>query len=262
MNLIERVWQSSLGKKYIMALTGAALLVFVIGHLIGNLQVFGPPELINRYGHFLKSKPELLWAVRIGLLACVALHIAAAVSLTAMSQSAREGSYLGGSSYGSTLASRTMLASGFVIFAFVLYHLTHFTVLLPAVNGVGDFRTLQATLPDGQKTHDVYAMMILGFQVWWVVVFYLIAMALLFMHLSHGAASMSQSLGWRNHVWWPRISAFAKIVSLALLVGYAAIPIAIYLRMVGADYATQKKFELKSAKAAAAVVALTEGGTK
>jgi succinate dehydrogenase / fumarate reductase cytochrome b subunit len=255
MNLIARVWQSSLGKKYIMALTGAALLVFVIGHLLGNLQVFAAPDLINQYGHFLKSKPGLLWAVRLALLACVVLHIAAAASLTAMNQNARTESYLGGSSYGSSLASRTMLASGLVIFAFVLYHLAHFTVLLPAVNGVGDFRKLEVTLPGGEKTHDVYAMMVLGFQVWWVVLFYLVAMALLFMHLSHGASSMFQSLGWRNHVWWPRIAAFARSASIAIFIGYAIIPTAILFRLVGADYAEQKKLELKSSRPAAVALA-------
>jgi len=255
MNLIERIWQSSLGKKYIMALTGAALFVFVVGHLLGNLQVFGRPDLINRYGHFLKSKPGLLWGVRVGLLGCVSLHIAAAASLTAMNRRALGGRYLGGSSYGSTLASRTMLVSGLVIFAFLLYHLAHFTALLPGMNGVGDFRKLETTLPSGEKTHDAYAMMVLGFQVWWVVLFYLIAMALLFLHLSHGVASMFQSMGWRNHVWWPRVSAFAKVASIAIFAGYAAIPIAICTRMVGADYAEKRKLELKEAPQPAHVAA-------
>lgn len=255
MNLIERVWQSSLGKKYIMALTGAALLVFVMAHLLGNLQVFGSPDRINAYGYFLRSKPGLLWSARLGLLACVGLHVAAAASLTAMNQNARVASYHGGASYGSTLASRTMLVSGIVLFAFVLYHLAHFTALLPSVNGVGDFRKLEVTLPGGEKTHDIYAMMVLGFQVWWVVLFYLVALALLFMHLSHGAASMFQSLGWRNHVWWPRISAFARVASVAIFVGYAAIPISIYLRMVGADYAEKRRFELRSTKTPSASIA-------
>src|SRR5262245_18666338 len=220
MNLIERVWQSSLGKKYVMALTGAALLAFVIGHLLGNLQVFGPPHLINRYGHFLKSKPGLLWGVRLGLLTCVVLHVGTGASLSAMNKKARGEGYLGNAFYGSTLASRTMLFSGIIIFAFVLYHLAHFTALLPTVNGIGDFHKLQTTLPDGQKTPDVYGMMVLGFQVWWVVLFYLLSIGLLFMHLVHGAASMFQSLGWRNHAWWPRITVLAKGVSLAILVGY------------------------------------------
>src|SRR5262245_16240075 len=129
MNLINRVWQSTLGKKYIMAVTGAALFVFAVGHLLGNLQVFGAPELINTYAHFLKSKPTLLWGARLGLLACVGLHIAAAVTLAALNRKARPQGYAGGSAYGSTAASRYMLVSGLVILAFVVYHLAHFTVL-------------------------------------------------------------------------------------------------------------------------------------
>ena len=133
-----------------------------------------------------------------------------------------------------------------VILAFALYHLAHFTVLLPGINGVGDFRGLEVTLPGGAKGHDVYAMMVLGFQVWWVTLFYLVAQGLLFAHLAHGLASMFQSLGFRNHVWWPRIERFARAASIAIFVGYAVIPIAIYLRAVGAEYAEKKKFELKS----------------
>ena len=120
MNLINRVWQSSLGKKYIMALTGCALFFFLIGHLLGNLQVFGQPELINTYAHFLKSKPGLLWGARLGLLACVGLHILAAVQLTAMNKEARPQGYAGGSGYGASQASQYMIVSGLVILAFVV----------------------------------------------------------------------------------------------------------------------------------------------
>lgn len=241
-----------------MAITGCVLFLFVIGHLLGNLQVFGAPDLINTYAHFLKSKPGLLWSARIGLLACVTLHIISAVALSAMSREARPESYAGGSAYGSTAASRYMLVSGLVIAAFVVYHLAHFTVLLPGINGIGDFRKLTTVL-HGEQVPDAYAMMILGFQVWWVVVFYLIAMALLFVHLSHGLSAMFQSLGWRNHVWWPRIQCFAKFASVAIFVGYAIIPVAIFLRIVGADYAATKRYELTDTSPPAAVAAAIAG---
>ncbi len=246
MNLITRVWQSTLGKKYIMAITGVALFAFVVGHLLGNLQVFGAPDLINTYAHFLKSKPGLLWGARLGLLACVAVHIAAAVTLSALNKEARPQAYAGGSAYGSTTASRYMLVSGLVILAFVVYHLAHFTVLLPGINGRGDFSKLTTTL-EGQAVSDVYAMMILGFQVWWVVLFYLVAQALLFMHLSHGLSAMFQSFGFRNHVWWPRIQIFARAASVALFVGYASIPIAIFLRVVGDEYAEKARHQFSQA---------------
>lgn len=259
MNLFNRVWQSSLGKKYIMAVTGAGLFLFTVGHLLGNLQVFGPPELINTYAHFLKSKPGLVWGTRLGLLACVGLHIAAAVTLTAMNRAARPQGYAGGDAYGSSRASRTMLISGVIILAFVIYHLAHFTALLPGINGQGDFRKLTTVL-HGQTVPDVYAMMILGFQVWWVVAFYLVAQWLLFTHLGHGLASLFQSLGLRNHVWWPRIELFAKVTSVALFVGFAIIPISIFLRIVGYEYAEKAKHQLsQSSPPAAALVAGVNG---
>ena len=235
MNLFQRIWRSSLGKKYVMALTGLALFAFVVGHLLGNLQVFGKPELINSYAHFLKSKPGLLWGARLGLLATVALHVAAAITLSAANKAARPVAYAGGSAYGSDWRSRYMLVSGLVILAFVVYHLLHYTAQLPALNGGLDVRSLTARLADGTQVQDVYAMMVHGFQKGWVSLFYLIAQALLFVHLGHGLSSMFQSLGLRNHVWWPRISWFARVASFVIFLGYASIPVAV-LAGLGGDH--------------------------
>ena len=242
-----------------MALTGCGLFVFVIGHLIGNLQVFGAPEAINTYAHFLQSKPLMIWGVRLGLLATVALHIASAVALSALNKEARPVGYAGASAYGSTVGSRYMLISGLVIAAFVVYHLAHFTALLPGINGVGDFTKLKTNL-HGETVPDVYGMMVLGFQVWWVVLFYLVAQGLLFMHLGHGLASMFQSLGFRNPIWWPRVQCFAKSASIAIFIGYAIIPIGIFLN-VGrfADYSSQKKLEMQAASVPGAAPAATAG---
>ncbi len=246
MNLLYNIWRSTLGRKYLMALTGLALLGFVTGHLVGNLQVFGAPDLINGYAHFLKGKPVLLWGARLGLLGCVGLHIAAGFSLVAANRAARPEGYAGGTSYGSTFASRTMPFSGLVILAFVIYHLLHFTALQPGINGVGDFSKLTTPLGGGEPVPDVYAMMVLGFQVWWVSLFYLIAQGLLFLHLSHGVSSMFQSLGLRNQVWWPRITLLARIVSLAIFLGYASIPVAI-LSGLGREHATKARSQLTQA---------------
>lgn len=255
MNIIERTWNSSLGKKYVMAVTGAALFVFLIGHLVGNLQVFGPPELINGYAHFLKSKPAMVWGARIGLLACVGLHILAAVTLAQLNAAARPVGYAGKGAYGASTASQYMLPTGIVILAFIVYHLAHFTALLN-INGTGtDFSKLTTKL-GGETVPDVYAMMVMGFQVWWVVAFYLVAQALLFMHLSHGLTAMFQSLGFRDHVWWPRIQLFAKGASVALLIGYCVIPIAIFLRLVGNEYVDQGRFKQKAEAAPSALVAV------
>jgi len=175
------------------------------------------------------------------------LHIASAISLSAQNRAARPIPYGGVKTpYAAPLNSRTMLLGGLIILAFVVYHLLHFTALLPGINGIGDFSRLETTLPSGIKVHDVYAMMILGFGVWWVSLFYLIAQVLLFMHLSHGLSSMFQSLGFRSHVWWPAITRFAQVASLALFVGYASIPIAI-LSGLGGVYAAKVKHELQHA---------------
>ena len=255
MNIIERIWNSSLGKKYVMAITGAGLFVFLIGHLVGNLQVFGPPELINGYAHFLKSKPALIWGARLGLLACVGLHILAAVTLHKLNEAARPVGYAGKGAYGASKASQYMLPTGLIIAAFIVYHLAHFTALL-TINGTGtDFAKLTTTL-HGETVPDVYAMMVLGFQVWWVVAFYLVAQALLFVHLSHGLTAMFQSLGFRDHVWWPRIQLFAKGASVALLIGYSIIPVAIFLRLVGNEYVDQGRFKQKAQAAPSALIAV------
>ena len=255
MNIIERTWNSSLGKKYVMAITGAGLFVFLIGPLVGNLQVFGPPDLINGYAHFLKSKPALIWGARLGLLACVGLHILAAVTLHKLNEAARPVGYAGKGAYGASKASQYMLPTGLIIAAFIVYHLAHFTALL-TINGTGtDFAKLTTTL-HGETVPDVYAMMVLGFQVWWVVAFYLVAQALLFVHLSHGLSAMFQSLGFRDHVWWPRIQLFAKGASVALLIGYSIIPVAIFLRLVGNEYVDQGRFKQKAQAAPSALIAV------
>lgn len=245
MNLITRLWRSSLGKKYVMALTGAALFVFLIGHLVGNLQVFGSPDLINRYAHMLKSAPLLLWGARLGLLACVGLHILAAVSLVLANKAARPEGYAGGGAYGSTLASRWMPLSGSVVLAFIIYHLLHFTALQNGINGVGDFSKLTTSLPGGERVPDVYAMMILGFSVPWVTLAYFVAQSLLFLHLGHGLSSMFQSLGLRNHVWWPRIRLFAMVASVLIFLGYVSIPLSILVGGLGRDYAEKAKVQVQ-----------------
>src|SRR5688572_22999491 len=134
MNLIRRTWRSSLGKKYIMAVTGCALFGFVIGHLLGNLQIFLGPEPLNRYGHFLQTTPELIWPARVGLIVLVVLHIAAAVKLTAENRAARPIAYADYDVVAASYASRTMMMSGLIVFVFVIYHLLHFTIQIPGVN--------------------------------------------------------------------------------------------------------------------------------
>jgi len=229
MNLLTRTWRSSLGKKYIMALTGCALFGFVIAHLVGNLQIFLGPESINRYGQFLQTTPELLWPARIALIILVVLHIVAAVQLSSENKRARAVPYQQYEVVAASYASRTMLMSGLIIAAFVIYHLLHFTVQIPGVNFTGkDFRVLE----DAKARHDIYAMMVIGFQQPLVSGFYILGIALLCLHLSHGVSSMFQSMGWKNKYYGQFIDKAAMVVALLIFLGYCSIPVAVLLGVV------------------------------
>jgi succinate dehydrogenase / fumarate reductase cytochrome b subunit len=228
MKVITRLWRSSLGKKYLMALSGIALWGFVLGHLVGNLQVFAGPDKINAYAAFLKSQAGLLWGARISLLALVGLHIASAVSLSAQNKAARPVPYDNGTApQDASYASRTMLMSGLIIAAFVIYHLLHYTLLVPGINLTGvDFSTLHQPMKDGSERHDVYRMLVLGFQKPLVSGFYLLAVGLLSLHLSHGLSAMFQSLGITRFSREGR-DRFAKLVGVLIFLGYASIPLAV-----------------------------------
>lgn len=217
-------FRSSLGKKYVMAVSGFALLVFAIGHMVGNLQVFLGADAINTYGNFLQSTPELLWSARLGLLVMIGLHLYAAITLSIENKAARPVPYGEFRPIGSSFASRTMLMSGLIVAAFIVYHLLHYTVQVKAVNFTGqDF----VPLHDEKGRHDIYRMIILGFSNVWVSLFYLLGVGLLCLHLSHGATSMFQSLGWKGEPVGRWIDRLALAGAIVLFLGYSSIPLAV-----------------------------------
>ena len=207
-----------------MAVSGLVLFLFVIGHLAGNLQFFLGPEAINRYGHFLQSNPEVIWPARLILLLMVGLHIWSAVKLSVENKAARPVAYAQYQPVGSSYASRTMLMSGFIIFVFVVYHILHFTVQVRSVNLTGQ-NFLDFT--DQERRHDIFKMMVTGFRNGWVSGFYILGMALLCLHLSHGASSMFQSLGWKSRAYGPILDQLARILAVVIFLGYSSIPVAI-----------------------------------
>lgn len=223
MNQFARVYRSSLGKKYIMAITGFLLFLFVIVHMLGNLQVYLGPEPMNAYAALLKARPTLLWAARAGLLVLALLHITSAVQLASENRVARPERYAEGRPIAS-FASRTILFSGLVVFAFIIYHLMHFTF------GVTNPEFMQ--LEDLNSQHDVYRMVVLGFSNPWVSSFYLISMGLLCLHLSHGLSSMFQSLGIRSKANLRLVTRFARISALVVFIGNCSIPISILAGVV------------------------------
>lgn len=267
MNLVGSLFRSSIGRKFLMAVTGLILVGFVAGHLVGNLQIFSHPDKINGYAHFLQSLGPVLWLVRLGLLACVVVHVWAAVALSLENKAAR-----GPETYGvmrwlnATLASRYMKHTGVVILAFIIYHLAHFTLgaaqsatfktALAAYTMQGDLHL--AGLPvvaKGQAVHDVYSMVYLGFAHPVVALFYIVAVALLSLHLLHGMDAMFQTFGWRNHRWAGGLRRVVTVLCLAYLVGNVAIPGAILTGLARPAAGTAAAKKVAAAAVAAPSVA-------
>jgi succinate dehydrogenase / fumarate reductase cytochrome b subunit len=207
-------WQSTNGKKVVMAVTGAIMFLFIIGHVAGNLQIFEGPAKLNAYGHFLHSIGELLWPVRIVLLLCVGLHITATVQLAMRNKAARPVGYSRKQAINSSYASRTMYWSGPIVLAFIIFHLLQFTA---------GYIHPQSQFIEGDVYHNVVA----GFQVWWVSVWYIIAVSLLGFHLRHGLWSMFQSIGYNHPRHTPLLKKAAFVIALLITLGYISIPISV-----------------------------------
>jgi succinate dehydrogenase / fumarate reductase cytochrome b subunit len=207
-----RFYDAPIGKKVVMAITGAILFGFVLGHMAGNLQFFLGREVFDTYAASLRHIPALLWGVRAVLLISVILHIVAAIQLTALQQKARPIGYKKKTAVDSSYAARTMMWSGPILAAFIVYHLLHFT--------------LGTVHPSFEEGH-VYDNVVAGFRVVPVSIAYMVAMIMLGMHLKHGVWSMFQSLGLGQ----PRFSAAlrraANIFSVLVVLGFISIPIAV-----------------------------------
>jgi succinate dehydrogenase / fumarate reductase, cytochrome b subunit len=215
-----------------MAGTGVVLFGFVCGHLIGNLQFFIPDhgEAINRYGHFLQSLKELLWPIRLTLLTLVGLHIWSATRLTLENRAARPVDYTTWNPTAASYASRTMFLGGLIIAAFVVFHILHYTVLANVGGAdLGNLKNFETHLADGTQVHDIFKMLVYGFNVKAVAIFYIIAVGLLAFHLSHGVEALFQSLGLRSRGYIASVKCFAAAISVFLFVGYASLPVSVLL---------------------------------
>ena len=209
----------------IVAVTGIILIFFVIGHLLGNLQIFLGPEWINGYAEHLRDLGPLLWMIRAFLLLVVLAHIYYTIRLAIENRRARPERYRRKDVVKATFASRSMALSGLVLLAFIIYHLLHFSV-----------RTTDprfSVLPKDPLGHyDVYSMMVLGFSSPLVSGFYILAMFLLALHLNHGSSSFFQSLGLNNQKLAPRLALGGRIFAWLLFIGYSSIPTAVLLGWV------------------------------
>jgi succinate dehydrogenase cytochrome b subunit len=205
-------FRSSIGKKVVMAASGAVLFGFVVGHMLGNLQVYLGPTALNTYAEKLRHLGPLLWAVRAVLLGAVTLHIASAWSLTRTSHAARPVGYRERESRESTYASRTMRWGGVILLLFIVYHLMHFTF----GNAHPDF------VPG-----DVFHNFVAGFRSPVVSGFYIAAMLALGLHLYHGVWSMMQTLGLSHPRYDNLRHALATLVAVAVVVGNVSFPVAV-----------------------------------
>ena len=224
------LYSTAVGKKYAMAISGIAMMGFVLFHMIGNLKMYFGPSDLDHYAEFLKKllyplapKESVLWILRLGLLGMLALHLHAAWSLTVLNRRARPVKYQGARDYQeASLASRSMRLSGIVVVAFLAWHLLDLT--FGVVNTIG---------ADGEFVREeVYANVVRSFERWPVAIFYIVANLLLGLHLSHGAWSIFQSLGWNN----PRFNAwrvaFARGFAAVVVLGNVSFPIAVLLGIV------------------------------
>lgn len=222
--LQTETFESSIGQKALAAISGLILFGFVVGHLLGNLQIFIGPNQINAYADKLRHLGVLLWAVRLFLLAALILHIVITIKLARENRKARPVRYTYEDTVEATAASRTMMISGMGLFAFIVYHLMHFSFFITHPG--------YAYLKDSLGRHDVYSMMVLGFQGRLVSAVYVVAIAALSFHLSHGASSWAQSLGWSDERWigfWKR---FGNVAAILIFAGYVSIPMAVLMNFL------------------------------
>jgi succinate dehydrogenase / fumarate reductase cytochrome b subunit len=214
---MARFYDSTIGKKAVMAITGLILFGFVVAHMLGNLQVFLGREVMNLYAETLRSTPALLWIARAVLLIAVLLHIWASIQLSVVKKQARPVSYYKYSNVQGSYASRTMMWSGPIIAVFVIYHLLHLTI--------------GSVHPNFEELNP-YDNLVNAFRVVPVSIAYIIAMVLLGMHLSHGIWSMFQSVGFSHPRYTPVIKTFAAVFSWILVAGFIAVPIAVMAGLV------------------------------
>lgn len=246
---VRQYLQSSLGRKWLMAITGLVLVLFVMGHMLGNLLIYLGPDALNAYAYKLHSIPDPIMAfIRLSLLVAVGVHIWMAVLLTLENKKAKPLSFK--NKVKSSYASRTMRMSGLILFSFIIFHLLHYTVrVVPTMeyndndvfseiagnsNYVPLYKEEHPVIKHGEavQTFNVYDMLIHGFKNPYVSFFYILSVGLLCLHLSHGISSLFQTFGLRNTVWRVRLDRIGLAYGLIVFLGFASIPLATQLNLL------------------------------
>jgi succinate dehydrogenase / fumarate reductase, cytochrome b subunit len=216
--------RSSIGAKHVMAVTGLAMVLFAIIHMLGHLGMFSGQDAYNSYAHFLQGLGGLKWIARGGLLAVFVIHVASAVRLAGKNRAARPVPYAAYRPVRSTAMGRYMGLTGLVLLAFIIYHLLHFTLgqVQPAF-----FHKL-----DAAGRYDAYTMFVRGFENPGIFASYFVAILMLSLHLGHGASSWLQSLGLRHPKYSPSLAKLGPVLSAILFLGYMAPPTAVLLGLI------------------------------
>ncbi|ACY18356.1 succinate dehydrogenase cytochrome b subunit [Haliangium ochraceum] len=226
MSWVSSYVKSSVGSKHLMAITGIILSGFVLGHMAGNLLAFLGPDAYNSYAHALKENAPLLWGTRITLFFAVIVHVVAALRLTAINKAARPVAYKRYEPRRTPFYARVMPMTGLILLAFIVYHLLHYTLGVVQVEGFAGNNLDELGRP------DVYGMLIHGFSNYLVGASYLVAMAILCMHLAHGVSSLFQSIGF-NH---PKYNAFVRnvgpVYALIIFVGNCSLVLGVWAGII------------------------------
>lgn len=219
-----RLLSDSIGRKAVMAVTGLLMVLFVVMHLLGNLSIFAGANGINAYALKLHELAPVVWLTRIVMGVAVVLHVALSIQITLENEQANPTKYAVDRSLRATFAGKTMIWTGLVLGVFIVAHLLHFTVRAFPGTVVGT---------DALGRFDVFAMVVDGFRKASIALPYVAAMVALFLHLSHGFQSLFQTLGLSNDTLQPAYGTGGKVLSTIFLIGYAAIPVAILIHLLG-----------------------------
>lgn len=215
---VVRFFQTSIGSKQVLAATGVILVLFVLGHMLGNLTIYQGPEAINAYGAWLQGHP-FLWVFRLVMLTVAVIHIAVAVRLYYENRRARPQRYARSGSVQLSFAAQTMIFTGLLVLAFLLYHLGHLTAGI-----VGP--PLQR-MADGHL--NIYANVVTGFSNPWIAGGYVLAMLLLGFHLHHAIRSLFQTFGVYHENWEAFLRFLSPALSAVIVLGFISVPVAVQL---------------------------------
>lgn len=220
MNRLWHLLRTTIGRKLIVALTGILLIMFVVGHISGNLTIYIGQSALNNYAHFLQTNP-MLWVLRLVMLTIVALHIALGISVTRENRMARPETGHAGQSWYLRLYQSRMIISGLVLLAFIAGHVAHLTLGV----GVGEvFR-----LKDASGHVDVYSRVVVSFHNAWIAWAYIAAMMFLAIHLKHSVRAVFQTLGFYRESYFEFYEFLSWMVALAVVGGFISIPLSVQL---------------------------------